>query len=212
MWPGAGSDDENPLSPRSALREEAKNEEAVTKPGKSSVQQTQDPRTGLEIDEDQLKKVMASYTTEVIPGFLYLGNQSHATDPKQMQMKGYKITHFLNVQQNVAKPAYDDIEYENLPIQNLPSEVVTNLFKNANKFIKKAKNVKDAKVLVYCGDAKQSRSATFVIGYLMQSNNMTYAEAAKELSNKRKAQYQKDCEPNAGFLRQLKGYQRDLKR
>jgi len=210
MWPGADSD-ENLLSPRSAIREEAKNDVAVTVATKSSVQQIADPRTGCEIDEDQLNKVMASYTTEVIPGFLYLGLQSHATDAKQMQMKGYEITHFLNVQQNVARPAYDDIEYENLPIEDLPHEVVTNLFKKANKFIKSAEKRKNGKVLVYCGDKSQSRSATFVLGYLMMANKQTYADAVKELNAKRKAQNQPDVAPNAGFLRQLKGYQRGLK-
>ena len=60
-------------------------------------------------------------------------------------------------------------------------------------------------MLVHC-NAGVSRSATFVIAYLMQHEGMSFEQAFRYLRTKR----DKTC-PNPGFVSQLKKYEEMLK-
>mmetsp|Transcript_12181 Transcript_12181/g.13889 ORF Transcript_12181/g.13889 Transcript_12181/m.13889 type:complete len:119 (-) Transcript_12181:70-426(-) len=60
------------------------------------------------------------------------------------------------------------------------------------------------KVLVHCFAGK-SRSSTFVLAYLMKVKQMNLADAFTLLKSKRE-----QCEPNIGFIVQLKAFEKTL--
>mmetsp|Transcript_7427 Transcript_7427/g.8402 ORF Transcript_7427/g.8402 Transcript_7427/m.8402 type:complete len:96 (+) Transcript_7427:318-605(+) len=76
-------------------------------------------------------------------------------------------------------------------------------FDKTNEFIKKVLD-NDGKILIHCF-AGISRSSTFLLAFLLGVKKMTLADSYKLLKEKRDK-----CNPNIGFMIQLKAYEKSL--
>ncbi|XP_013815949.2 dual specificity protein phosphatase 19 [Apteryx mantelli] len=134
----------------------------------------------------------------VVRPWLLLGSQDAAHDLETM--KKYKVTHVLNVAYGVQNAFLDDFIYKSISILDLPETDITSYFPECFEFIEKAK-IQDGVVLVHC-NAGVSRAAAIVIGFLMNSEGLSFARAFSLVKNARPAA----C-PNPGFMEQLHKYQ-----
>ena len=148
---------------------------------------------------------------DLITEGLYLGNVAAASDIKLLQQHG--ITHILRVLKgDFGKFYYDKFSYKIIQIDDLPNQNIQKYFESSYKFIEDALSAnKDGvvknKVLVHC-QVGMSRSATIVISYLMKKYpDLTWNKALRFVKAKRPI-----VNPNDGFLRQLKAYERTLER
>lgn len=92
------------------------------------------------------------------------------------------------------------INHFRILIGDNPSENIKCFFDSSIKFI--SENIKKTNVLVHC-KAGVSRSSTIVAAYLMKTQQMNHHEAIKFLRSKRGI-----VDPNRGFVRQLRIYER----
>jgi len=94
-----------------------------------------------------------------------------------------------------------EFTYKKLYLDDSPTEDITSLFYNIFDFLENAFHNR-GKVYVHCKQGV-SRSTAFVIGYLMWKQNRIYDITYDEIRNKRDS-----CNPNAGFVCQLKWWWR----
>ncbi|XP_041367191.1 dual specificity protein phosphatase 19-like [Gigantopelta aegis] len=137
---------------------------------------------------------------EVLPG-LIMGSQDVAHSDEIL--KTYKVTHILNCATLVENLYPYKYKYLTIELRDTPQQLIRQHFTEALDFIDEGR--KAGCVLVHC-NAGVSRSATFVIAYLMQHEGMSFEEAFRYLRTKR----EKTC-PNPGFVSQLKRYEEVLK-
>nr|XP_013815949.1 PREDICTED: dual specificity protein phosphatase 19 [Apteryx mantelli mantelli] len=142
--------------------------------------------------------VLSDLQVGVVRPWLLLGSQDAAHDLETM--KKYKVTHVLNVAYGVQNAFLDDFIYKSISILDLPETDITSYFPECFEFIEKAK-IQDGVVLVHC-NAGVSRAAAIVIGFLMNSEGLSFARAFSLVKNARPAA----C-PNPGFMEQLHKYQ-----
>lgn len=132
----------------------------------------------------------------ILSEFLYLGSQDAVTAENVIK---YKLTHILSVGieiPNVELPT--KVKGKHLPCLDLPeTDLLHYVLPVAIDFIEEAHAVKGC-VLVHC-NAGVSRSASVVIGYLMQRRDMCFEEAYNLVKSWRPC-----IQPNAGFMQQLK--------
>uniref|UniRef100_A0A8C2TQ98 Dual specificity phosphatase 19 n=1 Tax=Coturnix japonica TaxID=93934 RepID=A0A8C2TQ98_COTJA len=110
------------------------------------------------------------------------------------------VTHILNVAYGVQNAFVNDFIYKTIPILDLPETDITSYFPECFEFIEKAK-MQDGVVLVHC-NAGVSRAAAIVIGFLMNSERLSFASAFSLVKGARPS----IC-PNPGFMEQLHKYQ-----
>ncbi|XP_054065998.1 dual specificity protein phosphatase 19 [Rissa tridactyla] len=134
----------------------------------------------------------------VVKPWLLLGSQDAAHDLETMRK--HKVTHVLNVAYGVQNAFLDDFTYKTISILDLPETDITSYFPECFEFIETAK-FQDGVVLVHC-NAGVSRAAAVVIGFLMNSERLSFARAFSIVKNARPAA----C-PNPGFMEQLHKYQ-----
>lgn len=138
-----------------------------------------------------------SYRTEIIPGFLYLTSCYEAGDARFLRDHG--VAHVLNVAEECAST--DEIkklgvQVMHLPLRDSPFTDLGPHWNNVFSFLEQARRRK-GRVLVHCREGR-NRSATFVLAYLMKSENMTLAAALLKTKSIRKL-----VDPNIGFRKQL---------
>ncbi|KFU98448.1 PREDICTED: dual specificity protein phosphatase 19, partial [Pterocles gutturalis] len=126
------------------------------------------------------------------------GSQDAAHDLETMRK--HKVTHVLNVAYGVQNAFLNDFMYKTISILDLPETDITSYFPECFEFIEKAK-IEDGVVLVHC-NAGVSRAAAIVIGFLMNSEGLSFDKAFSLVKNARPAA----C-PNPGFMEQLHKYQ-----
>jgi len=131
--------------------------------------------------------------TEVIP-HLYLSSFQVASDRELLLQ--YKIKEILNVCSEHPCCFPDDFRYMHIKIHDTPLDNALGCFDQATEFIHTAVSQRRS-VLVHCS-AGVSRSATFVIAYLMKIGNISLKDALMALRAKRGT-----IMPNYGFLAQL---------
>ena len=137
---------------------------------------------------------------EIIP-HLYLGSIGCASNLKQLQ--NFKITHILCCATGIKKFFPDKFKYLHLELFDTEKEDIKKHFEEANKFIDEAiKN--NENVLVHC-HAGISRSSTILMAYIMKSQKMSLDKTLELLKSKRDK-----VNPNAGFIQQLKEYEKEL--
>lgn len=107
-------------------------------------------------------------------------------------------TAVLNCAKEVPKSPYATT-YMHLPLNDVDDEKITPYFELANNFIDD-QLIKGIRVLVHC-HAGISRSASIVIGYLINRRGMTFSNAYAYVKTKRKI-----IDPNFGFVCQLHAY------
>ena len=127
---------------------------------------------GSDFPKVSLKTPPKQYPTDIISQFLYLGNYYDATDAIILNELG--ITHVVDAtseelsRQNVQNNMH--LEYLSIPIWDIEGVNIMEHFDNVINFINTAKiQNSNNKILIHCR-AGISRSATFVIAYLMHSH------------------------------------------
>lgn len=144
-----------------------------------------------------------SHPTRILK-FLYLGNFTHAT--KIEELKKLEINYILNCASecyNINLP--EDIKELHLMIRDYEDFELFDYFEKANQFINKCKSM-GGKCLVHC-KLGISRSAAFVIAYLIKYTKLGVDEAFNYIKNKRIS-----IKPNDGFMRQLYLYEKISKK
>ena len=125
---------------------------------------------------------------------IYLGNHNAAENENFLKM--YDIKTVINCAAELQYDYKDLISYE-LNMYDMPEERIISVFESAYKFVKKHLN---NNILVHCYMGI-SRSASFVIFYLMKEEKWDYETCFDYIQKKRPC-----VSPNYGFERQLKDY------
>ena len=139
-----------------------------------------------------------THPTEIFD-WLFLGTFANACDIKELRRM--KINYILNVaieckNNNLPK----DIKELHLEIPDYELFELYDYFDESNEFINKCKS-EGGKMLIHCKYGI-SRSASFIIAYLIKEMKYTTDYALKFISEKRK-----QIKPNEGFLEQLYKYE-----
>ena len=135
--------------------------------------------------------------------WLYLGSFVNACDIKELKFNGInKILNCAIECHNTKLPR--DIEEMHLYIKDSEKFNIYDYFEKANDYINKCK-LEGGKLLVHCKFGI-SRSASFIIAYLIKYNNFTTDNALLFLQRKRNK-----IKPNQGFMNQLYQYEKYLK-
>ncbi|KAL2866107.1 dual specificity protein phosphatase family protein [Aspergillus lucknowensis] len=138
----------------------------------------------------------------VIPGFLYIGPVSTASDLKFLQ--AHEITVILSIGKSPRRvdegirtaDGLKTMTYHRLSLLDDPDADITRCVDQACEILDHARS-SGAKVLVHCS-AAISRSPTVVAAYLMSSQGYTLQQSLDILTAARPA-----ISPNPGFLSQL---------
>jgi len=131
---------------------------------------------------------------EVIP-HLFITSYRGACN-KELLLQA-KMTHVLIAASHLEKKFPESFVYKQINILDLPDEPISSYFEEVFQWMEEAID-KNGNVLVHC-NAGISRSASFIIGYLMVTQKISYKEAFNLLQSKRSC-----ISPNRGFIRQLK--------
>lgn len=132
---------------------------------------------------------------QILPG-LYLTSGGKAADRNVIDQ--YAITGIVNVtNQPMGDPNYFDGElpYHNIAIPDNGEPIITEYLPEYVNFV--STHLASGNVLVHCW-AGISRSATFVIAYLMVRENMSFDNAFQLVKSKREK-----INPKPGFIKQL---------
>ncbi len=134
---------------------------------------------------------------------LFLGDRVHASDP--LLVWGNKIGAVVNCTVNHPN-TFDGkgVHYLRVPLYDDGDANISKYFGVISAFIGSAIG-KGCNVLVHC-QAGISRSATAVIAYLMQSEEISYVEALDDVRSKRPI-----VSPNLGFSEQLRNFETQLR-
>lgn len=123
---------------------------------------------------------------------LFIGDCWAASDLNKLQQ--FNIKHVINIGAHIKE--YSDISYYHVMIQDNPNE---NIIKHFNYVFNIIDN-NNQNILINCS-AGVSRSASFVIGYLIYKGN-NYNTSYNILQKCRSI-----INPNKGFIDQLKNYE-----
>jgi len=145
-----------------------------------------------------------SWKGEILPGFLFLGDRVTASDSDRLE--ALQITHILNATEDVSNffEGTSHFCYMRCPIKDRSDAAgaIAGYFPQCVEFLN-ACRAGGGRVLVHCR-AGVSRSATLVIGYLMQLNGWDLKTALHFVDTRRFVQ------PNSGFIEFLIGLERSL--
>lgn len=132
--------------------------------------------------------------SEILDGFLYLGNVRDAHSEEQLQQ--FEISHILNMSNDASNSAFDFITYKRIPIADDEFQSVAPVLDLCIDFIDSVKAA-NGRVLVHCTKGK-SRSVTVILAYLLKSYKLSLKEAHRLVKSKRD-----EIRPNSNFIRQL---------
>ena len=130
---------------------------------------------------------------------IWLGDDKSAKNIINLKNEGIKK--ILSIMDNQF-PKYDKKDnfiHKKVFVADTPSENIIKYFGESINFMEG-----DEKVLVDC-KAGASRSASFVVAYIMWKLNKTFEEALDYVNKKR------SINPNIGFIEQLKMFEKLLK-
>ncbi|XP_045678369.1 serine/threonine/tyrosine-interacting protein isoform X1 [Phyllostomus hastatus] len=155
-------------------------------------------------DAEEWTYPMRREMQEILPG-LFLGPYSSAMKSKLPILQKHGITHIICIRQNIEanfiKPNFQQLfRYLVLDIADNPVENIIRFFPMTKEFIDGSLQA-GGKVLVH-GNAGISRSAAFVIAYIMETFGMKYRDAFAYVQERRFC-----INPNAGFVHQLQEYE-----
>eukprot|EP01084_Bolivina_argentea_P181976 314245_1 len=153
------------------------------------------------------------YPSQIINDKLYIGDIGCATNKKILKNIG--ITHIVNTTENISNTFQGDsdlnIKYLQIFVDDHVNEDISIYFEEVLQFIHSAINSNDFsninnRVMVHCRQGV-SRSASFVIAYLMKYYNYSFFSAEKYVKKKRNI-----IKPNAGFITRLFEFQREIEK
>ena len=126
----------------------------------------------------------------IYPDKLYYGGGRAAEDLKELMAR--KITHILNVADDVPNYHPEEFTYINLRVRDMGQDKgISRVFENAFQDLDAIMQDESARVLVHCA-AGRNRSATLTIAYLMHREGVTLEKALKRVSSKRRVFIMKD--------------------
>jgi len=162
------------------------------------------PALPEQIDETEWEYQMRRDMQEIVPN-VFLGPYCVANKKRLDYLLGHGISHIICIRHpmeaNIIKPNFlDRIKYLVLDIIDSPSDNIITFFPQIKQYIDEALQA-GGKVLMH-GNAGISRSATFMIAYLMETYGQTYRDAFFYVQQKRFC-----ISPNDGFVRQLLEYE-----
>lgn len=147
------------------------------------------------------KKNMPFGMSEIFHDFLFLGSGADALDNDQLEQK--KITHVLNLTEEWRKPLKRDLEFKRIPLKDVEQQSIVEHFEEAFEYVDHVKSQK-GKILVHCVIGK-SRSASFVVAYVMKEKKLDLNQALEFVRKKRDF-----IKPNEGFIKQLQDYEKKI--
>jgi protein-tyrosine phosphatase len=126
-----------------------------------------------------------AFASEIFEGFLWLGSGRDAQNLDSLQE--YKITHILNVADDVPNYFPDKFVYHNLHVADFGQDKgISRVFESAFKFVEEVKAHEGGRVLVHCA-AGINRSATVVVALMMHFEpEATLADAFRKVLAKRR--------------------------
>ena len=152
------------------------------------------------IEINQIPNTKSIRPLSQITDNIFLGNIYDAQNIDKLLKLGIKkVLSLITNTQLLIYP--QSIEHKLIKINDLPRENIIKYFGECLFFIND-----DKKILVHCY-AGSSRSATIIIAYLMWKNQLDYIESCNLLQKIRPTIY-----PNYGFVRQLKMFDKLLKK
>ncbi|XP_076326866.1 dual specificity protein phosphatase 19-like [Tachypleus tridentatus] len=131
---------------------------------------------------------------------LFIGSQDVAQDLDVLHHM--HVTHILNVATGVPNIYEQEFIYKRINILDLPETNIITFFDECFYFIDRGRQ--EGGVLVHC-NAGVSRSATIVVGYLMNREILSLDEAISKVKHVRPF-----IRPNDGFMQQLIEYEKEL--
>jgi hypothetical protein len=170
--------------------------------------------TNLDVDKQQGNKYKSKINVvkieqdsrhDIIPEIdkitdkIFLGNYEAAKSKDILKNKG--ITHIITVGMEMDPMFEDDFEYLLIRARDSEDEKIFQHFYECFEFIEKS-----GKTFIHCREGI-SRSATITIAYLMWKYEMSLREGLKLVMKKRRK-----INPNNGFLKQLKIFEKSLKK
>eukprot|EP00930_Biecheleria_cincta_P056269 TRINITY_DN42418_c0_g1_i1.p1 TRINITY_DN42418_c0_g1~~TRINITY_DN42418_c0_g1_i1.p1 ORF type:complete len:782 (-),score=95.94 TRINITY_DN42418_c0_g1_i1:111-2456(-) len=133
--------------------------------------------------------------SEVLPGVLFISGYQVASDEDALRAR--KITHIVNTAADICDCCFPDkFQYRTYYLKDANWEEISLLFYKTLEWIHEAIS-KGGRVLVHCREGV-SRSATFIIAYLMWRLNLSFEAAHDHIRQARPI-----CNPNTGFTCQL---------
>lgn len=137
------------------------------------------PRTSLKSVKDYPNRYWADQVTP----YLWLGSARDAHDLEGL--KEHKITHILNVADDVEDAFPGQFEYKRLEVKDFGEDSgISRVFQHAHQYINAIRKHGDQRVLVHCF-AGQNRSVTIVIAALMLINGENLANTYQFVRSKR---------------------------
>lgn len=160
----------------------------------------QDQQTHL-LDGLAEREQLLSFPSEIRVQQIYLGNYLHAHSEDVIAHLG--ITHILNATTQHENKFPAKVTYCTLKVADVPDEDILSHFERGANFIRKAVRSR-GRVLVHC-TMGVSRSSTLLIAYFIKFKKWTIAEALEYISDRRQG-----IKPNAGFLKQLSEWEKQI--
>jgi len=123
---------------------------------------------------------------EVVAEFIYVGGKQSAQNLEELEQR--KITHILNVADDVENFFPDKFHYTNLHVADFgQDEGISRIFPDAIAFVKKVKE-ENGRVLIHCF-AGQNRSVTVTTAVLMELYGWPLDKAFLHVRSKREGAF-----------------------
>lgn len=144
--------------------------------------------------------ILIQQCTEIVPGNVFLGNESDANNQQLISQLGITAIVSLNpvcLQPDILR-SLDAWLYQ--PVKDQSDQQILNVLDTVVEFMRNHR-----RVLVHCQHGV-SRSSTAVMAYLIKTKGITHGEAFELVKEKRDI-----IDPNFGFMSQLKMYEEKQK-
>eukprot|EP00800_Vazella_pourtalesii_P021011 TRINITY_DN7646_c0_g1_i1.p1 TRINITY_DN7646_c0_g1~~TRINITY_DN7646_c0_g1_i1.p1 ORF type:complete len:173 (+),score=51.53 TRINITY_DN7646_c0_g1_i1:175-693(+) len=127
---------------------------------------------------------------EIYANKLYYGSGDAADNLKEL--KSHKITHILNVADDVPNFHPKEFTYINLKVRDMGMDTgISRVFDHAFEKLDDIMKQEEARVLVHCA-AGRNRSATITIAYMMYREGIELKKALDMVTTKRRVFIMKD--------------------
>ena len=127
---------------------------------------------------------------EIYTNKIFYGGGTAAQDLKELNSR--KITHILNVADDVPNYHPDNFTYINLGVSDMGQDAgISRVFDKAFKDLDEIMIQKEARVLVHCA-AGRNRSATIIIAYIMHRETASLKKALNTVTKKRRVFIMRD--------------------
>jgi hypothetical protein len=154
-----------------------------------SEEQEDESNNNQDISVEKLLGIKRSSASAIFPDFMWLGSGRDASDLEMLVE--HKITHILNVADDVPNYFPGRFTYRNLNVADFGSDPgISRVFESAFEFIQHVQSC-NGRVLIHCA-AGVNRSATVVVASIMHFHGKSLREAFEFVLKKRRIYPLKD--------------------